>query len=514
VFERFTDRARRVLVLAQEEARLLNHNFIGTEHILLGLIHEDDGVAAIALRSLGIGLEAAREKVEETIGPAGSATTATPPFTHRAKYVLELSLREALRLGHNYVGTEHLLLGLLREGEGVAVQVLVNLGADLSGVRQEVIHILSGLPAGGAASGGPVATFGEAGVDESVMAGPAGSVPSRSPGPRCPSCRALLDGQVAYRVLTVALVGPDLGVGPLEVAFVYCLRCGVTIAPTPTGPEDSPLGPPTIIPPTTVGGPPEPLWRAHPQPTRPTASPEASGGGDLGVDGPPLAAQVPVLRPSPPVAREFPQKLWDAIRPVEVAPTTVVDVRHTGRFREDGSIRGTVAGSSIDLALEFPRSASSASGSLDDAPVNVTWSLSNNSTGDPELPATLQGTVGAKPVNLQGVFRLGPGFWFDGASIEGTLADADLAASIERAFGAFGSSDTIVATGTLGDQTFEVFAAVDGPLERGVVRGTYDGQPVHLDLTATQGGDAHVTGTCPSPPSFALLLIASLVFFV
>ena len=146
MFERFTDRARRVLVLAQEEARLLNHNFIGTEHILLGLVHEGEGVAAKALESLGISLEAVREKVEETTGPAGSPTTGSPPFTPRAKKVLELSLREALGLGHNYIGTEHMLLGLLREGEGVAAQVLVSLGADLSRVRQQVIQ-LSGPPA-------------------------------------------------------------------------------------------------------------------------------------------------------------------------------------------------------------------------------------------------------------------------------------------------------------------------------------------------------------------------------
>ena len=146
MFERFTDRARRVLVLAQEEARLLNHNFIGTEHILLGLIHEGEGVAAKALESLGISLEAVREKVEETIGPAGSSTTGSPPFTPRAKKVLELSLREALQLGHNYIGTEHMLLRLVREGEGVAVQVLVSLGADLSRVRPAGHPALVGLP--------------------------------------------------------------------------------------------------------------------------------------------------------------------------------------------------------------------------------------------------------------------------------------------------------------------------------------------------------------------------------
>ena len=144
MFERFTDRARRVLVLAQEEARLLNHSFIGTEHILLGLIHEGEGVAAKALESMGVSLEAVREKVEETIGLAGSAPTGSPPFTPRAKKVLELSLREALQLGHSYIGTEHMLLGLVREGEGVAAQVLQSLGADLPRVRQQVIQLLSG----------------------------------------------------------------------------------------------------------------------------------------------------------------------------------------------------------------------------------------------------------------------------------------------------------------------------------------------------------------------------------
>jgi hypothetical protein len=142
VFERFTDRARRVLVLAQEEARLLNHSFIGTEHILLGLIHEGEGVAAKALEQLGISLEAVREKVEETIGLSGTAPTGSPPFTPRAKKVLELSLREALQLGHNYIGTEHMLLGLVREGEGVAAQILQDMGADLGDVRQSVIDLV------------------------------------------------------------------------------------------------------------------------------------------------------------------------------------------------------------------------------------------------------------------------------------------------------------------------------------------------------------------------------------
>jgi ATP-dependent Clp protease ATP-binding subunit ClpC len=156
MFERFTDRARRVVVLAQEEARMLNHNYIGTEHILLGLIHEGEGVAAKGLEALGISLEGVRAQVEEIIGQGQQAPSGHIPFTPRAKKVLELSLREALQLGHNYIGTEHILLGLIREGEGVAAQVLVKLGADLNRVRQQVIQLLSGYQGKEAAtSGGP-----------------------------------------------------------------------------------------------------------------------------------------------------------------------------------------------------------------------------------------------------------------------------------------------------------------------------------------------------------------------
>ena len=144
MFERFTDRARRVIVLAQEEAKMLNHNYIGTEHILLGLIHEGEGVAAKALDQLGISLDAVRELVQEMIGSGATPSTGHIPFTPRAKKVLELSLREALQLGHNYIGTEHILLGLIREGEGIAAKALVKLGADLNTVRQTVNQLLSG----------------------------------------------------------------------------------------------------------------------------------------------------------------------------------------------------------------------------------------------------------------------------------------------------------------------------------------------------------------------------------
>jgi hypothetical protein len=144
MFERFTDRARRVVVLAQEEAKELNHNYIGTEHILLGLIHEGEGVAAKALEALGISLDEVREQVKDIIGMGQQQPTGHVPFTPRARKVLELALREALQLGHNYIGTEHILLGLIREGEGVGAQVLIKLGGDLNRVRQVVIQLLSG----------------------------------------------------------------------------------------------------------------------------------------------------------------------------------------------------------------------------------------------------------------------------------------------------------------------------------------------------------------------------------
>lgn len=145
MFERFTDRARRAVVLAQEEARLLGHDIIGTEHLLLGLIHEGEAIAAKALESLGVSLVAVRSAVEDVVHQGSSSPSeARLPFTPRAKKVFELSLREALQLGHNYIGTEHLLLALIREGEGIAAQVLVKLGVDLSAARTKVIELLSG----------------------------------------------------------------------------------------------------------------------------------------------------------------------------------------------------------------------------------------------------------------------------------------------------------------------------------------------------------------------------------
>jgi ATP-dependent Clp protease ATP-binding subunit ClpC len=214
VFERFTDRARRVLTFAQEEARQLNHSFIGTEHILLGLIREGDGVGAKALQSLGISMQAVRDKVVETIGTAGTVPTGSPPFTPRAKKVLELSLREALQLNHSYIGTEHILLGLVREGEGVAATVLVSLGADLPRIRQEVNDLLSGGP--------EVPAVRRAGA---LRGPPAHSTLSNEP--RCPRCSGSIGRAARFRTIVVP---PGEGSAePLSIHVVYCVQCGTSL---------------------------------------------------------------------------------------------------------------------------------------------------------------------------------------------------------------------------------------------------------------------------------------------
>jgi ATP-dependent Clp protease ATP-binding subunit ClpC len=201
---------------------MLNHNYIGTEHILLGLVRERDGVAGIALVSLDISLDAVRQQVEEIIGKGQAAPTGHIPFTPRAKKVLELSLREALQLGHNYIGTEHILLGLIREGEGVAAQVLQKLGADLNRVRQTVIQILSGYAAGAEAR----KVEGGAEMMEEELAGEIAptAVPASEDAPTCPNCFAALDEALAVRAMETTLEGEDL-----SVKIAYCRRCGVAI---------------------------------------------------------------------------------------------------------------------------------------------------------------------------------------------------------------------------------------------------------------------------------------------
>jgi ATP-dependent Clp protease ATP-binding subunit ClpC len=252
VFERFTDRARRVVVLAQEEARRLDHNFIGTEHLLLGLLDERDGVAAQALLEIGVSLGDARTKVAEVVGRGAGTPSGHVPFTPRAKKVLELSLREALELGHNYIGTEHILLGMLREGDGVGAEVLGQLGADLARVRHTVIRLVS--TAGTSTEGGHPGVQRLArgmGFGMDVTRAP------RFPGPRpvtcgfcglaSPACGALFTGVSGALICERCLggrSGPSPAQGPMPTAPRAPAEPADPIEPDGPPPADDAPGPP------------------------------------------------------------------------------------------------------------------------------------------------------------------------------------------------------------------------------------------------------------------------------
>jgi ATP-dependent Clp protease ATP-binding subunit ClpC len=228
MFERFTDRARRVVVLAQGEARLLDHNYIGTEHLLLGLLEEQEGVAASALVTLGVELERVRTEVETMIGRGHERPAGHIPFTPRAKKVLELSLREALALGHNYIGTEHILLGLLREGEGVAAQVLTALGVDLDRVRQTVTQLLSGYGEGTVAFSPPARVEMGSAIRRGL------GIPTHGgSGPRCPTCHRELATNAAHRTMQVP--SDEEGAEAAIVRVVFCRGCGRTLGTTIAG---------------------------------------------------------------------------------------------------------------------------------------------------------------------------------------------------------------------------------------------------------------------------------------
>lgn len=209
MFERFTDRARYAVVIAQEEARRLNHNYIGTEHLLLGLVRTEQGLAARALTAMAVSLDDVRSGVEQIIGRGQDPVAAHIPFTPRAKNVLELSLREAVRLRHNYIGTEHILLGLIREGEGVAAQVLRSRGLDLVAVTTKVHELMQGLATGTEGGGGP-----RIGRVEDFLA------------PTCSKCHGAIEETGAYRELEIPEDGGD---GHVKVRFVFCGACGHTI---------------------------------------------------------------------------------------------------------------------------------------------------------------------------------------------------------------------------------------------------------------------------------------------
>jgi hypothetical protein len=239
MFERFTDRARRVVVLAQEEARLLKHNYIGTEHILLGLVAEEKGVAAEVLAGLGITLATARAGVVDIIGTGQSPPQGHVPFTPRAKEVLELALREGLALGHDHIGTEHLLLGLLSEGEGVAAELLTRT-TSLETVREEVLRLLEEEGALDEGIPGVVERSSPTGVllPAGMVRGRPWTTSNPGTGPVCPICFARIDDDPAgpIRPSSKILTVPTPDGPPVRVAFLYCGQCGSTLGAVPAPP--------------------------------------------------------------------------------------------------------------------------------------------------------------------------------------------------------------------------------------------------------------------------------------
>jgi ATP-dependent Clp protease ATP-binding subunit ClpA len=222
MFERFTDQARRVVVLAQEESRLLLHNYIGTEHLLLGLVRVDEGLGAQVLRSFDVSLESVRAGVERIIGRGSSPPIGHIPFTPRAKKVLDLSLREALQLAHDHIGSEHILLGLIREGEGVAAQILVQLGLDLIPARQKVMELLHGSGTSRRTIGSTESfTLREATIEIGTERGVPITVPAVMP--LCPRCHVSLEGFLKYRTIDAQEDGGDR---TRKVLFLYCSNCG------------------------------------------------------------------------------------------------------------------------------------------------------------------------------------------------------------------------------------------------------------------------------------------------
>jgi ATP-dependent Clp protease ATP-binding subunit ClpC len=236
MFERFTDSSRAVLTVAQEEARLLNHDFIGTEHLLLGLLHQGDSIGGQALAALGIELERARHEVTVSVGTGSKVPKGSPPFTPRAKKVLELSLREALQLGHKHIGTEHILLGLIREGEGAAVRVLANLGVNLETVRQRVIDLIAvraergGIEPRGAFARRPaMRTVGVHRTPGQEKTNPEGRDEVGSLEPHCPGCHADLTVAARFRTISVPPDPADETALAMATIVVYCSACGAAL---------------------------------------------------------------------------------------------------------------------------------------------------------------------------------------------------------------------------------------------------------------------------------------------
>ena len=462
VFERFTERARHVLVVAQQEARSLNHNFIGTEHILLGLVAEGEGVAAQALAALGVRLDTVQEKVRETVGASTGTPTGSPPFTPRAKKVLELSLREALQLGHNYIGTEHMLLGLVREGEGVGAQVLEQLGVSLDRTRQVVLDLVKGPQAGP----GHELRFGE--PVEALRA--LGATAASEGVPRCSRCGASLPVTARFRTVTV-LPAPDEAAGQasLMVPVVYCVRCGTAIGSSSSAASSVSSGAAPAV--------------AHP----------ARG-----------------HEPAPPRgARHFPTEALAPVALEDVAAASRVELTWTeGRILE-----GHAGEAPVQLLGEWSHEGT-LEGTWLDEPLTASWQI--EASGPSRGPSGhLRGNFGSRSAELHASFHLGPGSLLERAEVSGYVGDQGLEAKVARAEGPFASTDTIVVEGKQEGTAFEVFVALTGDKSRAAVRGTCGGARVRLDATRDHhGAPVRIAGECSGPPELLALLVCATLYFM
>lgn len=451
MFERFTDQAREVLALAQEEARLLDHPFLGTEHILLGLVRDGDSVAGHALGALGVHLEPVREKVADRVGPVSTGTVGSPPFTPRAKRVLELSLREALQLGHNYIGPEHMLLGLVRDGEGVAAQVLASLGVRMEAVRQRVVsEVLQGAsPTSGAPEAGPG--------------------PARAVGARCGRCRAGLSESARYSRIEARPGDETAGEqDPLSITVFYCGRCGTVIGP-PAEPVRGPTGPVTAL----------------------TQRPSLHVGR--------------VREPE----RRFPDELLGPVALEDIAEEARVELS----YRAYEVIEGTVGGAEVRLTGRVGSHRGRVKGVWGGLAVEVNWRLGDNSrTSRPG--GIITGRFGEDHLKLKGYFQLSPRYWFEQAEILGDLCGQGLRAEVSAAAGGLGSTSTVVAEGTLGEDTFELFAALSGDSARALVRGSFGGRPVSLDATRDEPSAVRIVGEYAGPLPLLALTVGTVAYFL
>ncbi len=459
MFERFTNRARRVLVLAEEEARLLEHNFLGTEHLLLGLLREGEGVAAVALGQLGVSLDDARWRVKEAVGPSCSPLVGGKPFTPRAKKVLELSLREALQLGHQYISTEHMLLGIVREGEGVAAQVLVSLGADLSRVRDQVFQILSGYSP-------PPSSESE-------------DVRARTEDPRCGRCDASLSRSARYRFLDVPPADPEPGRGPLRAAVMYCAHCGTVLGPYV---ETAGGGFPRLI----------------------TGSVQISSAGSSLASS---AGQNVVVAPR----ARFPDDPLDAPDLEEVPEDARVELV----YRDGEVVEGTAGSKEVRLTGRVKSHQGSLKGTWGEDSVNANWRLGDNSQTPSSVPALLTGHFGEQAVELKGDFHLSPNYFFEQADVAGVFGETAFRAAVSAADGGLGSTDAIVAEGTAGAAPFEPFATRAADRTRAVVRGSFDGQAVSLDASGGRpSGTVKLFGSFSGTPVLLILIIGVVAYFL